>query len=192
MSHHEPLSSLYPVDWDDIPQNDLKSFLDPIFSEAQTVVESIPAPPADTPATSGSPGRTRSQTTSSVIAGDSNASSSAAAGANVRRHSQASAAQALKLRKEWKEIKINAKENPLDISVYKLGSKDSRGAWFARRSVHEGLPFDTWKRGLETEFLETMKVQDGPGSGNIRGIGADRRAEHHVVDGMGEVQGTCS
>lgn len=110
----------------------------------------------------------------------------------MRRHSQASAAQALKLRKEWKEIKINAKENPLDISVYKLGSKDSRGAWFARRSVHEGLPFDTWKRGLETEFLETMKVQDGPGSGNIRGIGADRRAEHHVVDGMGEVQGTCS
>lgn len=77
----------------------------------------------------------------------------------------------------------------MGISVYKLAGKDGKGAWFARRSVHEGLGFEKWKKGLEREFPETMKVQGGPGVGNIRGIGGERRVEHKVVDGVGKMEG---
>lgn len=84
---------------------------------------------------------------------------------------------------------MNAKDNPLDVHVYKLGSKDGKGAWFARRSLHEGLSFDQWKDGMQREFVETMKVQGHPGSGSIRGIGADKRVENHEVPDCGHVQG---
>ncbi|KAL6868017.1 hypothetical protein J3F83DRAFT_738920 [Trichoderma novae-zelandiae] len=82
---------------------------------------------------------------------------------------------------------MNAKENPLNISVYKLAAKDGKGAWFARRSLHHGLSFDDWKTGLEMEFPETLKVQGSPGSGNIRGIGADRHVESREVEGSGHL-----
>lgn len=75
------------------------------------------------------------------------------------------------------------------MAVYKLSSKDGKGAWFARRSVHEGLGFSRWKKGLEKEFPETLKVQGGPGEGNIRGIGGEKRVEDMKVDGVGKVEG---
>ena len=86
-------------------------------------------------------------------------------------------------------MKLKPAENPLGMSVYKLGAKDGRGSWFARRSVHEGLGFEKWKKGLEKEFPETMKVQGGPGEGNIRGIGGERRVEFKGVDGVGKMEG---
>jgi hypothetical protein len=75
------------------------------------------------------------------------------------------------------------------MSVYKLAGKDGRGAWFARRSVHEGMGFMKWKLGLQREFPETLEVQGGPGEGNIRGIGGERRVERGVVEGVGCVEG---
>jgi hypothetical protein len=87
-------------------------------------------------------------------------------------------------------VKLKASENPLGMSVYKLGAKDGKGAWFARRSVHEGLGFAKWKRGLEREFPETMKVQGGPGEGNIRGIGGEKRVAYKTVEGVGKMEGT--
>jgi len=75
------------------------------------------------------------------------------------------------------------------MNVYKLGAKDGKGSWFARRSVHEGLGFTKWKKGLEREFPETMKVQGGPGEGNIRGIGGERRVAYKKVDGVGKMEG---
>lgn len=75
------------------------------------------------------------------------------------------------------------------MSVYKMGGKDGRGAWFARRSVHEGLGFRKWKLGLQREFPETLEVQGGPGEGNIRGIGGERRVENIVIDGVGSIEG---
>lgn len=94
------------------------------------------------------------------------------------------------LQKQWgKPVRLNAKENPLGMSVYKLAGKDGKGAWFARRSIHEGLPFERWKKGFEREFPETMKVQGGPGEGNIRGIGGERRVEYKAVDGVGKMEG---
>lgn len=75
------------------------------------------------------------------------------------------------------------------MSVYKLAGKDGKGAWFARRSVMEGLGFSKFKRGLEAEFPETMKVQGGPGEGNIRGIGGETRVEYQDVEGVGKMAG---
>lgn len=189
-NHHEPLSAMGPVEWGDVPQGKMRDFLDDVASETQTVIESIPAPATTTRVTTAPTSRPRAKTESA--AGELHAASAAAAAASSqRRRVKAAAMQhAQDLGKEWKEVKVNARENPLGISVYKLGAKDGRGSWFARRSVHEGLGFDAWKKGLEVEFAETMKVQGSPGSGNIRGIGADKRVEHVAVDGHGHVQGT--
>ena len=94
------------------------------------------------------------------------------------------------LQKEWgKPVKLNAKDNPLGMAVYKLAGKDGNGAWFARRSVHEGLGFKKWKLGLQREFPETLEVQGGPGEGNIRGIGGERRIERRSIEGVGTIEG---
>ncbi|KAF5006886.1 hypothetical protein FDECE_6763 [Fusarium decemcellulare] len=178
-NHHEPLGAMGPVEWEQVPQDDLPEFLADIFSETQTVIESIPAPA--TRAAPTSTGRARSKTESAASGPDIQRAPS-------QRQKASAISQAQDLRKEWKEVKVNAKENPLGINVYKLGAKDGRGAWFARRSVHEGLSFDDWKTGLSVEFAETMKIQGSPGSGNIRGIGADKRVQDKTVAGAGQLQ----
>lgn len=177
-SHHEPFQSLSPVDWTKIPHDDLKAFLDSIFSEANTVVESVPSPASTT--STPSTNRARSKTDSDVLPNGSPPSQS---------QSPAALEQSNKLKPEWKEIKLNPKENPHDVKVWKLGAKDGKGAWFARRSVHQGLNFDQWKSGLDREFIETMKVEGGPGSGSIRGIGAEKRVEDHHIENAGHAQG---
>ncbi|KAI1150168.1 hypothetical protein F4825DRAFT_463551 [Nemania diffusa] len=96
--------------------------------------------------------------------------------------------EARELRKEWKEVKINARENPLGLNVYKQAAKDGKGGWFARRSVHDGLSFRKWKTGMEREFSESLKVQGQPGDGKIRGLGADKCVANQTVDGCGKIQ----
>ncbi|KAJ3480672.1 hypothetical protein NLG97_g8018 [Lecanicillium saksenae] len=178
---HEPLQALAPANWDDLPQDDLATYINDIFSQAMIVVESIPSPAsaaASTPATS--QGRARAKTESAVLLTDTQR-------AKALRQPAASLEAAAALRKDWKEIKLNAKDNPLDINVFKMSSKDGKGAWFARQSVHEGLSFDNWRAGLEREFAESLKVQGSPGTGNIRGIGADRHVEDKEVDNAGHL-----
>lgn len=188
MAHHEPLKALGPIDWSDVAQDDLKHFLASTFSQAQTVIDSIPTPPSQVkPAQHG---RARSHTDSSVATpfesssntGGRNHANTTTAGDNK------AAAHAALLQKEWKEVKVPPKDNPMDIAVYKLASKDGRGAWFARRSLHEGIPFEKFRLGLEREFGETMKNSTGVGTGNVRGIGAERTAEHAVCDGVGKAE----
>ncbi len=53
----------------------------------------------------------------------------------------------------------NAKDNPFQIPVYKLAGNDGKGAWIARRSVHEGLAFTRWRLKLKTAFEENVKDQ---------------------------------
>ncbi|CAZ81959.1 unnamed protein product [Tuber melanosporum] len=81
------------------------------------------------------------------------------------------------LRREWRPINLSAKENPLGIQVFKLQSRDGKGAWFARRSVHAGIGFKRFRAGLEREFQQG----DGKGvreeRGNVRGIGRERQVE---------------
>jgi hypothetical protein len=202
-SHHEPFSALGPVDWANVPKDDLKPFLDGIFSEAQTVIESIPTsnkPDDKSTEAAAAVGRARAKTDSFVFKGAASPtatdgrqqSASPLPDHGTRRQTVDAAAKAEKLRKEWKEAKVNPRDNPLNVDVYKLAAKDGRGAWFARRSVHEGLSFDHWREGLDREFPETMKVQGAPGSGNIRGIGADKRVEDRTIADAGHLQGSLS
>ncbi|KAH6653916.1 hypothetical protein BKA67DRAFT_264481 [Truncatella angustata] len=92
------------------------------------------------------------------------------------------------LRKEWKDVTLNPKDNPLGVNIYKMSSKDKKGAWFARRSVHDVLSFDHWKLGMQAEFAESLKVQGEAGAGKIRGIGADRKVVDTTVDGCGKME----
>lgn len=179
-SHHEPFAALGPVDWSAVPADDLPSFLADTFASAQTIIDSIPVPAPVQAATAAR--RARAQT-------DPPQPSVALNAAMAARQSGTSIRTAQDLMKEWKDVKVNPKDNPLAINVYKLAAKDGRGSWFARRSIHDGLPFATWKLGLEREFAESIKVQTGPGGGSIRGIGADQKVEHHVVRDAGKAEG---
>jgi hypothetical protein len=178
---HEALKTLSPVDFSAVPANDagLKSSLTESFRSAQLLVDSVPIPPPAENQISPT-GRSRSNT----------ASSSASEVSLSSTPSPPPPSDVGALQKEWgRPLKLNPRENPLGMSVYKLAGKDGKGAWFARRSVHEGLGFEKWKRGLEREFPKAMKVQGGPGEGNIRGIGAERRVEYKAVSGVGKMEG---
>lgn len=179
-NHHEPFRALAPVDWADVPHDDLTPFLHDVFAEAYTVIDSIPSAASTAAPVAPSKGRARAKTDSAVTNGL----------IPGRAQDPAALEMARQLQQEWKEVKVNP--NPLGVKVYKMGAKDGRGAWFARRSVHEGLSFEQWEAGLDREFIETMEVQGGPGSGSIRGIGADKRVEDHNVPGAGHAQGMCS
>jgi Protein of unknown function (DUF3074) len=175
---HEALQTLSPIEWDEIEHSDLKSFLQESMSKSQTLIDSVPPPPEDMPTLT----RPRSNTNASSSSNGSEVSTTAD-------HVPASSLHAA-LQKEWgKPIKLAPKDNPLGIHVYKLGGKDGKGAWFARRSCHEGLGFKKWKKSLEREFHESLQVHGGPGEGNVRGIGADRRIVKKKVEGAGEMAG---
>lgn len=186
MSHHDTFKSLSPVDWADIvsqtASDTLPKYLTDIFGQAQTLIDSIPDPPSKPPAT----GRARAATDSAAFAPHI---------ANHPREETGGDEQtAGKIRKEWKEVKVAAKENPMGINVWKLGSKDGKGAWFARRSIHRELGFERWKEGLEREFEETLKRngevagEEEIGAAKIRGIGAERRVEDVRVDDVARLQ----
>ncbi|KAI9740702.1 MAG: hypothetical protein M1818_004667 [Claussenomyces sp. TS43310] len=177
---HEALKSLSPTPWESVPLDDLNDYLTESFSAGQLLVDSVPIPDpsAPTPVT----GRSRSNTASSTASSASEISIS-----NAR--STPPAPDIETSQKAWgKPMKINPKENSLGMSVYKLAGKDGKGAWFARRSVHEGLGFSKWKKALQAEFPETMKIQGGPGEGNVRGIGGERRVEYKDVEGVGKAE----
>ena len=188
MAHHEPFKALGPVDWDELsekPESEICDHFGDILAHAQTIINSIPeSPPAAglVPQRHNS-GRARSQTESALGPRTS-----------VDLSSSSSAVTEGQLRKEWRGIKINARDNPLDISVYKLAAKDGKGSWFSRRSLHEGVPFEKWKLGLEREFAETLKAGGAqvvePVAGNVRGMGAERKVCEKTVDGRKDVEGT--
>lgn len=175
---HSALKALAPCTFSDIPQTqeELDSYLADLFAQAQAVVESVPIPDPDPSH------RDRSRTTGSIAANASEMSISSARGPPTP-------PQYAALQQEWgKPLKISAKENPMGMAVYKLGSKDGKGAWFARRSVHEGLGFTRFKRGFEREFPASLAVQGKPGEGNIRGIGAETKVEDITVPNRGKVE----
>ncbi|KAK6582749.1 hypothetical protein PZA11_005157 [Diplocarpon coronariae] len=174
---HDALRSLGPLDIADTRLDDLNSFLVDAFSKGQLLVDSVPiaAPSEDT-----SPHEGRSRASPS-------ASSASEISPSVAR-SAPPPPNVEVLQKEWKQVKMSPRDNPLGMSVYKLGGKDGKGAWFARHSVHEGLGFTKWRKGLEREFPESMKLKGGPGEGNIRGIGGERRVEYKNIAGVGKLE----
>ncbi|KAK1835223.1 reticulocyte-binding protein 2 a [Podospora conica] len=202
MAHHEPFKSLGPIAWDTIllpsppsspakqptpaPPSEhgstpLPTVLTSTFDNAQILVDSIPSPSSSSTTTTHR--RPRSHTESSV-------SSSSVPTIGRRERSATHPEAAALLRKEWKEVKVSAKDNPLGISVYKMAAKDGKGSWFARRSVHGEVGFEKWRMGLQREFEECLACETGGGeggSGSVRGIGAERRVGRRVVEGVGVV-----
>ncbi|MCJ1465111.1 hypothetical protein MMC07_003727 [Pseudocyphellaria aurata] len=175
---HAALQTLSPTSFSSVPTSEAqaKEYLQDAFSKAQLIIDSVPPPPVED---SLAAARSRSA---------SNLSASSEVSTSTVRSDPLNLSHAL-FQKEWgKPIKLAAKDNPFGIGVYKMAGKDGRGAWFARRSVHEGMGFKKWKIGLENEFPESMAVQGGPGEGNIRGIGGERRVEKMAVKGVGSVE----
>ncbi|KAF2431977.1 hypothetical protein EJ08DRAFT_659332 [Tothia fuscella] len=164
---HKALEALQPRDWSEIPQNDLNNFLTTLFSYSELIVDSVPSPPGGShlpPSSTTAPPPPATKATELIHS-------------NVRPPPPPPDIESLQ--KSWgKPLKIAAKDNPLGITMYKMAGHDRHGAWFARRSVHEGLGFTKWKKAMQREFPVSLAVEGGPGEGSVRGIGADRRIEH--------------
>lgn len=165
---HQALKSLGPVKYDaEVPTapDELEQYMSKVFEDAQLVLDTIPISKPD----DNSLGRARSQTISASSSSEMLSSSA---------RSEPPAPDRIALQKEWgKPIKLGQKENSMGMSVYKASGKDGKGAWFARRSVHEGLGFDRFVKAFEKEFPTSLAVHGAPGEGNIRGIGAETRVE---------------
>lgn len=173
------LENLRPKDFSEVPQDDLNLFLADLFSKAELIANSVPPPPNGTPFELSK--RARSDVNGARTAADLTVSS-------VRRPSPTKEQE--EIQKAWgKPLKMSSKDNATGISVFKMAGHDRHGAWFARTSVHEGLGFTKWKRAMMREFPESLEVQGGPGEGNIRGIGGDRRLEDIEVKGVGKLEG---
>ncbi|KAF2649333.1 hypothetical protein K491DRAFT_698170 [Lophiostoma macrostomum CBS 122681] len=172
------LECLRPKDFGEVPLDGLSDFLSDLFNNAELIANSVPPPPNGSPYESSQ--RSRS---------DANGATSAADLTVSKARRPAPATQQAELQKAWgKPLKLSAKDNETGISVFKMAGHDRHGAWFARTSVHEGLGFTKWKRAMMQEFPESLAVQGGPGEGNVRGIGGDKRLEDIDVDGVGKLQ----
>ncbi|EUC32963.1 hypothetical protein COCCADRAFT_37159 [Bipolaris zeicola 26-R-13] len=175
---HEALACLRPKEFSDVPTDDLKGFLSDILAKAELIANSVPPPPNGTPYESSE--RTRTEQQPATSAKDLTIS-------QVRRPPPAPTHE--ELQKSWgKPLKLGNADAATGMSVFKMAGKDRHGAWFSRTSVHEGLGFNKWKRAMQSEFEESLKVQGGPGEGNVRGIGGDQRLEDMTVDGVGQLQ----
>lgn len=76
----------------------------------------------------------------------------------------------------------------MGFGVFKLTAKDGKGAWFARRSVHDGIGFARFRRGLEREFGVGEGRGIGEGRGSVRGIGRERMLKKETC-GTGQIEG---
>ncbi|KAJ5582015.1 hypothetical protein N7535_000635 [Penicillium sp. DV-2018c] len=187
---HEALQYLEPTSWDDVPQDpdELRNYLRQMFRNGRLIAESLPDPPI------------HENNTYPGLGSDG-------AGTSRRRLIPSSSRigetdpEITSLQKAWgKPLKMGGpKDNPVDVTVWKLPANDGGGSWFGRRSVHEGLPFSQWRQKLSTEYDETLKVNQkkikrGQTPDNsIRGIGAEEKVETiEVKDEDGSILGAVS
>jgi Protein of unknown function (DUF3074) len=174
------LEALQPRNFNDVPldNSELAELLSKTFSSAEVIVNSVPSPlPPKNDITT--------NTTIQPVA----VATSAATVTNPSISPPLLKPEHESLKENWsKPLKVSAKDNPLNVSIYKLSPHDKHGAWFARRSIHQGIPFEKWKKAMRKEFAESIGVKGGPGAGAVRGIGAERRLEKKVA-GVGKLEG---
>lgn len=168
---HEALSHLRPKLFDEIPTDNLSSYLRTTFHNAEIIANSVP------------PALHYSFLPSTIPESKSSSSQDPSSTLPTFENEEYKG-----LWSHWgKPLKIAQKDNPLNIPVYKMAGHDRHGAWFARRSLHRGLAFERWKGCMKREFEESMAVEGGPGEGAVRGIAADRRVEERIVEGEGKL-----
>ncbi|KAH6636305.1 hypothetical protein F5144DRAFT_487209 [Chaetomium tenue] len=211
MSHHQPFKSLGPLSWntdiaphttDDNNDNDgnITNLFTSTLANAQLLIDSIPPSPSSptttTTTTPKFPGRARSHTDSAISPSTTtpNTYTSTTTRKDGTSNNEADKAVLTKLSREWKDLKMHqvSSGNPHGIAMYKMAAKDGRGAWFARRSLHRvgpgGVGFERWEAALKEEMqvtLDRVEAEPGkePGTGNVRGIGAERRVERVEFEG---------
>jgi len=192
MAHHEPFKALGPLPWeailgdsDDDRNTVLADLLKTTFASAQVLIDSIPGESSSSSSNKkkiavAATTRARSQTDSAV------------APPNITQTTATTTTpdpNIALLQKEWKEVKTSPKDNPLNIAVHKLSARDGNGSWFARRSVHRGVPFEKWVLGLRREFAETSALRSGATDGkSVRGLGAERRVARVSVPRVGTAE----
>lgn len=175
---HADLKYIGPIDWSDVPLDDLPSFARRILTAGEALCDSIPPPPDGD-----------DFETSKPIAPQPNAARRADDLVNSSARPQVPDEHVQKQRKSWgKPIKITPEENSMGLTMYKMAGKDRHGAWFARHSILEGLSYARFRKALQEEFATSMAVQEGPGSGAVRGLGADRQVEYHEIEGVGRLE----
>lgn len=176
---HKALETLRPRDFGDVSLDELNTHLPDIFSKAELIANSVPPTPNGSPFESAQ--RTRSDPSGATSLADLTIS-------QVRRPPVGP--EYAELQTAWgKPLKLSKQDVSLGITVFKMAGHDRHGAWFARTSVHEGLGFAKWKRAMMREFPESLEMQGGPGEGNVRGIGGDKRIEDIDVPGVGKLEG---
>lgn len=175
---HEALKALSPTEWDDVPLDDLKNYMTNLLTSGELICNSVPQP---------NDGIAFHDAKPHYDEPNAATSHKEVHPSTARQHLAAKEHE--DLQKNWgKAMKFSAKENPLNVSVYKMAGKDRYGAWFARRSVHEGMGFSKFRNAMTKEFAASMAVEGGPGSGSIRGIGVDTRLERKEVEGVGALE----
>ncbi|KAF2092239.1 hypothetical protein K490DRAFT_31102 [Saccharata proteae CBS 121410] len=175
---HEALKILRPKPWAEVPQDDLATFMRSTFAETELIVNSVPQPAGGTDFESATLSRK-----------DANGARSASEMTVSPVRSPPVDPAHEELHKAWgKPQKFSQKDNPLEIAVFKMAGNDRHGAWFARKSVHEGLGFTKWKKAMQREFPESLAFKGSPGEGSIRGIGVDKRLEKKDVEGVGRCE----
>lgn len=173
--------SLGPIDYADLPDDEqLPDFLRSLFQQAELVLNSFPSIYSEDAIKPDALAGPNTATT----ANDTLLEPSTIPKSYDPRQSTSD------LQKPWgKPIKVSPKDNPLAVSIWKQAAHDRHGAWFARRSVHQGIGFERWKRCMQREFLTSFKVKGGPGAGAVRGIAADRRLEQKTVPDLAGAEG---
>ncbi|KAK3723588.1 hypothetical protein LTR37_001840 [Vermiconidia calcicola] len=175
---HESLKYLSPIEWEDVPRDDLSSYLSQTFNAAELLVNSVPPPPNGTPFESAQPHNT---TANSARSANAVHSSAARPAAPDKEHAD--------LQKSWgKPMNYSQKENPMNVALYKMAGKDRHGAWYARSNIMEGIGFTKFSRALMREFPETLLTQGAPGAGAKRGLSAEKRLERTEIDGVGKME----
>ncbi|KAH0388894.1 hypothetical protein KCU92_g486, partial [Aureobasidium melanogenum] len=174
---HKALEQLGPIDWADVPQ-DIGPFMKNLFENGELICNSVPPPPGGKAYDASEPTQPKpdiAKSSKDVVNSDARP---------VDPHPEQAA-----LQKSWgKPMKLNAKDNPLGISVYKMAGKDRHGAWFARRQVLEGVSITKMRKAMQREFAESLAQSGGPGAGNVRGIGGDRKLDKKEVGNVGKME----
>ncbi|KAG8629800.1 hypothetical protein KVT40_001419 [Elsinoe batatas] len=175
---HEALEFLRPTDFSEVPLDNLTEYLKSHLDAGELICNSVPEPNGGEPFESSQPLHSEPD-----IASSSKDISVSKARAPTPHELH------VKLQESWgKPVKVSASTNPLDVKVYKMAAHDKFGAWFARRSVHEGISFSRMRKAMKWEFLESMAVQGGPGAGAIRGLAVDSRLEKKKVGQLGQME----
>ena len=201
-SLHEALQCLGPTTWDEVPkeQPELRDYLRDIARKARLIVDSVPeqepkqqsqqqqesaaAEECDTTQhshdTSHTPGKPYKISTSSARASTNTGTADP------------------ELQRQWgKPIRAgDSRDNPYGIPMYKMQAADGKAAWFARRSVHEGMPYSRWKEKLSDEMEWTLRMnkarlEKGQAPDRvIRGLGAAKKVEEVSVFGDDDGDGS--